>query len=128
MEKLNPQYIEDIIALTPLQEGMLFHYLQDPGSRLYCEHLNLEISGPIDRPLFENAWQAVTQTNEMLRTVFRWEKLAKPSQIVLKEHQCRVIFYDLSAKDNCQKKTALEEIKMNDRRAGFNLHEVPFRV
>ena len=108
MEKLNPKNIENILALTPLQEGMLFHYLQDPQSPLYFEQLSLEISGEIDVPYFEKAWNTVIETNEMLRTVFRWEKLEKPSQIILKEHKCNVIFYDLSAKDGSQKKTALD--------------------
>ncbi|HLP48916.1 MAG TPA: condensation domain-containing protein, partial [Candidatus Kapabacteria bacterium] len=133
MEKLDPQHIENILALTPLQEGMLFHYLQDPQSRLYCEQLSLEISGPIDFTRFKEAWNAVCRTNEMLRTVFRWEKLEKPSQIILKEHHCHVRFHDLPGKGavekkTAEKKTALAEIKANDRREGFDLRGVPFRV
>ena len=52
---------------------------------------------------FEKAWNIVIKTNEMLRTVFRWEKLEKPSQIILKEHKCKVIFHDLSDKDSGQR-------------------------
>ncbi|HLP57950.1 MAG TPA: condensation domain-containing protein, partial [Candidatus Deferrimicrobium sp.] len=82
MEKLDPNQIENIIALTSLQEGMLFHYLQVPQSQLYFEQLSLEISGEIDVSHFEKAWQVVIETNEMLRTVFRWEKVENPVQIV----------------------------------------------
>jgi hypothetical protein len=46
-EKLNKQNIEDIITLTPMQEGMLYYYLRDPGSEVYFEQLNLEIEGII---------------------------------------------------------------------------------
>ena len=52
IKKLDKQDIENILALTPLQEGMLFHYLQDPRSGLYFEQLSLEISGEIDVQLF----------------------------------------------------------------------------
>ena len=128
MEKLDPKRIENILALAPVQEGILFHYLKNPGSEYYFEQLSLEISGEIDVRHFEKAWNTVIATNEMLRTVFRWEKLEKPSQIVLKEHKCKVIFYDLSGKDDRQKKTALEEIKKKDRRETFDLHQVPFRI
>ncbi len=128
MEKLNPKKIENILALTPPQEGMLFHYLQDPRSQLYFEQLSLEISGEISVDHFKKAWNAVTANNEMLRTVFHWEKLETSTQIILKEHQCNVIFYDLSDKDSHRKKTALEEIKNKDRHEGFDLHRVPFRV
>ncbi|MDQ1354080.1 MAG: hypothetical protein QG657_4389 [Acidobacteriota bacterium] len=128
MKDLNPKRIANILALTPVQEGMLFHYLQDPQSELYFEQLSLEISGEIDVRHFEKAWNAVVETNAMLRTVFRWEKVEKPSQIILKEHKCNVVFYDMSDKDSGPKKTALEEIKTRDRDEGFDLTRVPFRV
>ncbi|HLP57177.1 MAG TPA: amino acid adenylation domain-containing protein, partial [Candidatus Deferrimicrobium sp.] len=128
MKKLDPKDIENILALSPLQEGMLFHYLQDTHSEFYFEQLSLEISGLIDVPLFEKAWNIVIAANEMLRTVFRWEKLEKPSQIILKEHKCKMFFHDLSNRDSDQKQTALEEIKRKDRHETFDLQEVPFRV
>ncbi|HLP62179.1 MAG TPA: amino acid adenylation domain-containing protein, partial [Candidatus Deferrimicrobium sp.] len=124
MEKLDSKNIQNILALTPMQEGMLFHYLQDPQNGLYFEQLSLEISGEIDVPLFERAWNAVSESNEMLRAVYRWEKLEKPSQIILKEHKCNVVFHDLTT----PKKPALAGIKNNDRRETFDLHQVPFRV
>ncbi|HLP44985.1 MAG TPA: condensation domain-containing protein, partial [Candidatus Kapabacteria bacterium] len=128
MEKLDPKQIETILALTPLQQGMLFNYLQNPQGQLYFEQLSLDISGEIAVERFEKAWNTVIETNEMLRTVFRWGKLEKPSQIILKKHPCKVIVYDLSAKENNQKKMALEEIKDKDRHETFDLHQVPFRV
>ncbi|HLP46658.1 MAG TPA: amino acid adenylation domain-containing protein, partial [Candidatus Kapabacteria bacterium] len=124
MEKLDSKNIRNILALTPMQEGMLFHYLQDPQNGLYFEQLSLEISGEIDAALFERAWNAVIESNEMLRAVYRWEKLEKPSQIILKEHKCSVVFHDLTT----QKKLPLAVIKENDRRNTFDLHRVPFRV
>jgi iturin family lipopeptide synthetase C len=47
MEKLNPTHIANILALTPMQEGMLYHYLKDRESGEYFEQLSLEISGEI---------------------------------------------------------------------------------
>ncbi|MCX6581121.1 MAG: amino acid adenylation domain-containing protein [Candidatus Aminicenantes bacterium] len=128
MKKLAKEKIADILALTPMQEGLLFHYLKNPGSPHYFEQLSLELAGEIDVQHFQNAWNAIIETNEMLRTVFRWEKLEKPSQIILKEHKCNAIFYDLSAKDSSQRKRALDEIKNKDRRDSFDLRQVPFRV
>ncbi|HLP59674.1 MAG TPA: amino acid adenylation domain-containing protein, partial [Candidatus Deferrimicrobium sp.] len=128
MEKLNPKNIENILPLTPVQEGILFHYLKNPGSDFYFEQLCLDISGEIDVLHFEKAWRTVIETNEILRTVFRWEKLAKPSQIILKEPQCRLSFYNLSAENNHEKKIMLAKIKDKDRHDRFDLHGVPFRV
>ena len=44
---LEKENIEDIIALTPMQTGMLFHSISDPKSEYYFEQLSLNISGII---------------------------------------------------------------------------------
>ena len=80
--KIAGKDIEDIATLTPLQEGMLFHYLKNPENDHYFEQLSLEVSAKIDVEIFEKAWNAVIETNKMLRTSFRWEKLNKPAQNV----------------------------------------------
>ena len=87
MKGLEKKDIEDIFALTPMQQGILFHYLKDPRGELYFEQLSLEISGEIDTEIFKKAWNLTIETNEMLRTVFRWEKVENPIQIILKNHQ-----------------------------------------
>ena len=82
LTKLDRENIEDILALTPMQEGMLFHYLKDPESDAYFEQVSLEISGDIHKETFEQAWDFVIEANEMLRTVFRWDKVKNPVQVV----------------------------------------------
>jgi len=128
MNKLDQKNTGDIIALTPMQEGMLFHYLKDPGSEYYFEQLSLEIESEIDVELFEKAWNFVIENNEMLRTIFRWEKLENPIQVVLKEHKLQPRYYLLTGNDAAEKKKKLEEVKVNDKNHRFDLKEVPFRV
>jgi tyrocidine synthetase-3 len=128
---LDKKNIEDILALTPMQEGLLFHYLKDPQSDHYFEQLSLEITGKIDLQHFEKAWSLVVETNEMLRTVFRWEKVEKPVQIVLKEHKLRPVYYDLpgkNAREGSTKQETIEEVTLEDWGKKFDLQEVPFRV
>ncbi|MCP4157771.1 MAG: hypothetical protein GY757_59225, partial [bacterium] len=133
----NRKSIEDIIALTPLQSGMLFHYLKESQSALYHELLFLELSGPLDRELFEKAWHHVTGTNEMLRTVFRWEGLETPVQLILKEFKPVPEYYRLPGatvtpgQDSDTKyrlATSVEEIKQKELEKGFLLSDVPFKV
>jgi amino acid adenylation domain-containing protein len=126
--KFDKKNVENIYALTPMQEGMFFHYLKDPKSEHYFEQLTLEISGEIDTTLFEKAWNFVIETNEMLRAVFRWEKIENPIQIILKRHQLQPQYFDLSGVESNEKKKQVEEIKEGDRREKFDLREVPFRV
>jgi hypothetical protein len=88
--------VEDIIGLTHLQEGILFHYLKNLGSNLYSIQLSIEINGVVILEYFQTAWNKVVEENEMLRTVYRWEKLNKPVQIILKKHNVDIRYYDLS--------------------------------
>ncbi len=118
MGKLDKRNIEDILSLTPMQEGMLFHYLKDPASEHYFEQLNLRIKGEMNCKLFEEAWNLVIETNEMLRVVFRWEKLENPIQIILKKHKLPPVYHGFDESDD----------RARDRQDRFDLQEVPFRV
>ncbi|MCP4149775.1 MAG: AMP-binding protein, partial [bacterium] len=132
MKPLDKKNIENVIALTPVQEGMLFHYLKEPESHLYFEQLSLEISGEINRKTFEKTWNTVIATNEMLRTLFRWEKVDHPVQVVLKEHRIEPHYYDLTGSTPGEGGQTIQEsreqIKKKDRAHPFQLKEVPFRV
>lgn len=116
MNTFEKKNIEDIFALTPMQEGMLFHYLHEPESDYYYEQLSLEISGKIDPEIFEKAWNRVIQINEMLRAVFRWEKSENPVQLILKEYRFKPQY------------SSLKNITAEDGGKKFDLKEIPFRV
>jgi amino acid adenylation domain-containing protein len=128
MNKLERRNIEDIFALTPMQEGMLFHYLKERESGVYFEQLSLGLVGDIDIEMFERAWDIVIRGNEMLRTAFRWENVENPIQVVLNEHPLHPVYYDFSGKDTHDPGKSLEEIKTRDRNEKFDLRRVPFRV
>ncbi|MCU0290105.1 MAG: condensation domain-containing protein, partial [Acidobacteria bacterium] len=116
--------LDDITALTSMQEGMLFHYLKDTSSDLYIEQLSLEAAGPLVEDYFEKAWSMVAQANEVMRTFFRWSDVKQPLQIVLKHHHVDIIKY--TGRDYPEAEIA--EIIRQDRRKGFDLQKVPFRV
>jgi hypothetical protein len=130
MKKLDKKNIEEILPLTPMQEGMLFHYLKEPESNQYFEQLSLEISGDIDNEIFEKAWNFVIETNEMLRAVFRWERVEQPMQVILKEHKLLPRYCACTSQggDPGEKKKWLERIKEKDRTERFDLRSIPFRV
>jgi amino acid adenylation domain-containing protein len=128
MKILTRSTIEDILSLTPMQEGMLFHYLRNPGSDLYFEQLSLAISGEIDDELFKKSWNFVIRTNEMLRAVFRWENVENPIQVILKKDNLSYEYYDVSGENAEKAKKRLEEIKSKDIEKKFDLREVPFRI
>ncbi len=118
--------IQDLYALTPIQEGMLFHYLHNPQGVEYCEQLSLELQGHLNLELFEKSWDWVVENNEVLRTVFRWDEIERPIQMVLKSHTLQLQFVDLiSSPDG---KEEIEQIKKDDLGEGFDLEDVSFRL
>lgn len=127
-KKLDKENVEDILALTPLQEGMLFHYLTNPDSEQYFEQLSLRIEGKIDNEMVKEAWNFVIKSNEMLRTLFRWEKIEKPLQIVLKDYEVPINFYDLHNEEYSDKEALISKIREEDRNNKINISEEPFRI
>ena len=124
---LNKDNVEDILALAPMQEAMLFYYVSQPGNDQYFEQIHLKINGDISLPLFKEAWQFVTDSNEALRTVFRWEGLNAPAQIVLKKHPVALEFHDLESSPTAPS-ALIEQMKAAELKKGFDLNLVPFRI
>ena len=85
-KKLDKSNVQDITALTPMQEAMLFQYLKEPESSVYLEQLILKLSGPLNWQCLQQTWAILSQQNEVLRSLFRWEAISEPIRLVLKTH------------------------------------------
>ena len=120
--------IQDILALTPMQEGMLFDYLRSPASSRYVEQLSLTLGGEIDARAVDRAWKTVIDTNELLRAVYRWEKIKEPVQLILDSQPVDFRFHDFSGTDPGEQEQLIEKIKHEDRAEAFDLRRPAFRV
>jgi amino acid adenylation domain-containing protein/non-ribosomal peptide synthase protein (TIGR01720 family) len=78
-------FIQDIYALTPLQQGMLFHSLYTPDSDVYVEETHCFIHHLSNLTGFLHSWQKAVERHEALRTCFYWEGLDTPVQVVCQE-------------------------------------------
>ncbi|WP_432774041.1 non-ribosomal peptide synthase/polyketide synthase [Brevibacillus gelatini] len=88
--------IAKIYPLTPLQEGMLFHAVKDTGSSAYCLQMSATIQGDFHLPLFEQSLNKLVENYEVLRTVFVYQNLQRPRQVVFKERKVTVPFENIS--------------------------------
>ncbi|MBD0254363.1 MAG: amino acid adenylation domain-containing protein, partial [Cytophagales bacterium] len=126
--RLDKSNVEDIIGLTPLQEGLLFYYLHDDTGNHYAEQVRLDVSGKIDLAAFREAWGKVVRNNELLRTVYRWEKMNNPAQVILKHAAPDLRFFDFSGQADGQAEQSLLRVLENDKKEFFDLQQTPFRV
>ncbi|WP_231887598.1 condensation domain-containing protein, partial [Paenibacillus jamilae] len=117
--------ITDIYTLTPMQSGMLYHFLREQNSHAYFEQAVISLKGEIDRSLFERAFQQVIQRHDILRTAFIYEKVGKPLQVVLKDRPAEMFFEYISFLTEGEKENYFEAYLEKDREKGFDLTREP---
>ena len=91
--QIDPAQIEDAYPLSPMQQSMLFHHRRNRGLYLLCEVFSLQ-GAHFNKQAFEQAWQQVVDRYPVMRSVFAWEGLDEPLQVVLKRATLKVIYYD----------------------------------
>ncbi|MGK3998773.1 amino acid adenylation domain-containing protein [Sorangium sp. So ce1024] len=74
--------VEDVYPLSPLQQGLLFHSLWEPGTGVYVEQVTCRLEGALDAGAFRRAWEAVVEHHGVLRSTFAWEGADEPLQVV----------------------------------------------
>ncbi|WP_291572007.1 condensation domain-containing protein, partial [Clostridium sp. UBA4548] len=124
--KLDKNNIENFMSLTGLQHGMLFHYISDEESNMYHEQLSLTLKGDLKLELLQRAWQFVIDSNEMLRTIFRWKGIEKPIQVVLKQHKVLINYLDFSTK--VDKEELIKEVKLKDLNNKIDITRETLRI
>ncbi|HEY6253916.1 MAG TPA: amino acid adenylation domain-containing protein, partial [Candidatus Angelobacter sp.] len=87
--------IQDIYALTPLQEGILFHYLAETEGDAYVLSTLMAFPERAQVDLFLTALQQAVLRHDILRTCIHWQGLTKPAQVVLRQAEISVTEVEL---------------------------------
>ncbi len=120
---LEPQGIDDIYPLSPMQQGMLFHTLLEHGNGDYINQMRLDVEG-VDPQRFRAAWQAVVDAHDILRSGFFWQgDLPQPVQVV--QRQVDVPFSVLDWNGKVDLETALQTLADEERTLGLDLTCAP---
>ncbi|QDE69016.1 non-ribosomal peptide synthetase [Myxococcus xanthus] len=117
--------IEDLYPLSPLQGGMLFHAIAEPGRGLYFNQLVCELRGHLDVEVFTQAWNTVVAAHPVLRTAFVWDDVDEPMQVVLREVDLPVRIEDWRDLSPEARESRLDALLAQDRREGFDLSWAP---
>ncbi|HEY9261651.1 amino acid adenylation domain-containing protein [Chitinophaga sp.] len=122
--------IKDIYPLSPMQEGMLYHYLLDQKEASYFEQTSYHLSGQLDIALVREAYQQLVIRYDILRTIFVYEDLERPLQIVLAEREGNFIYEDISEEVAAAgRDIVVQRYRQADRKRKFRLsEEVPIRM
>ncbi len=118
---VSPAEVEDVYPLSPLQAGMVFNALYDADPDDYFEQLGFVLRGRLDADAFERAWQQVARRHSVLRTLYVWEGLPAPVQVVLRRPPVRFETVDRTGVDPAEVPALLRELMRDLRREGFDL-------
>ncbi|GAA1591054.1 non-ribosomal peptide synthetase [Actinoplanes couchii] len=121
--------VQEIQALTPLQEGILFHGLLDDDDSIYVAQYRWTVRGEFDMDLFEKAWQIVIQRHDALRVSFEWEGIDQPVQIVWRRVGFAVDRRDLTGLPEDDQRKAIDAYAQEDLDRRYDLATAPlYRV
>lgn len=122
--------IQDIYPLTPLQEGMLFHTLQDQElghhrANTFCQQMTFRIHGHLCLDTFVKSWNQLLARHDMLRTIFNHTSTSKPLQIVLKTQALDVDYHDVSHLSASERDAFRQDYIARDRSIPLDLSQGP---
>lgn len=111
--------IERIYPLTGLQEGMLFHKLENEETTSYVVQSVYQIESELDEEIFHSSLQLLGEKHEVLRSKIVYKNVREPRQMLLKGREIEYLSIDLSGKSNPYQ--AYLELKDQDVKRGFDL-------
>ena len=77
---------QDVLPLSPLQEGLLFHTVYHERSLdIYTARLRLDLEGELDTAAMRASVAALLRRHPNLRAAFRYERLSRPVQLIPRE-------------------------------------------
>jgi amino acid adenylation domain-containing protein len=121
----NQNEIEAVYALSPMQQGIFFHSLQNPGSGLYIIQFVFKLTGELDIDAFQRAWDAVGKRHPILRTAFTWKRVSKMLQVVFRQVALPVNREDWREHSVAAQETMLQEYLARDQQEEFEFSSAP---
>ncbi|MFE4358102.1 amino acid adenylation domain-containing protein [Kitasatospora sp. NPDC056800] len=118
--------VEDVLPLTPLQEGLAFHAAYDDHAPdVYHVQIALDLDGEIDPGTLREAAEALLRRHPVLRTCVRNRASGGLVQVVRAEVPVPWRYLDLSGLDPEQRAAQAEAALRDDLSRRFDLAEAP---
>jgi amino acid adenylation domain-containing protein len=122
---LNGNEVVEQYPLSPLQQGMLFHYMSAPGAGTDIEQIVCTLREQVSIPDLRSAWERVIARHEVFRTGFRFEKDGDPVQVVQRSVAIPWEEYDWRSLASEEQTQRFEDLLRQDRHAKFDVYKAP---
>jgi amino acid adenylation domain-containing protein/non-ribosomal peptide synthase protein (TIGR01720 family) len=117
--------MEDVYPLTPTQQGILLHTIEEASSGSYLVQLCIEMAGTVDEGAFRDSWRRVVARHTALRTSFFWTTPTEPLQVVNSATDVPISTLDWSPIDGADLSPRLEAWLAAERQRGLDLTRHP---
>ncbi|MHC5028000.1 MAG: amino acid adenylation domain-containing protein, partial [Planctomycetota bacterium] len=120
--------IEDVVdafALSPMQEGMLFHTITEPRPGELVVQISCRVEGRIDVERLRRAWELLVARHAALRTAVLWEDVDEPLQVVRERAVIPWTELDWTDADEAERRQRLESVLRSDRDRDYDPSAAP---
>lgn len=117
--------IEQAYELSPMQHGMLFHAIGEPGSGVDIEQIVCQLDEGLSTAAMLRAWELVVSRHTILRTAFVWEGIAEPQQQVHDSVRIPSEILNWQDADAAEQTVRWNRLLAADREQGFVLSCAP---
>ncbi|MEU4347654.1 amino acid adenylation domain-containing protein [Streptomyces sp. NPDC023838] len=119
--------LTDILPLSPLQEGMLFHSLYDRHAvDVYMPQMVIELEGEVDAAVLRAAIGALFERHDNLRACFRTRtRKGAPVQLIPARVEVLLREFDLLTLDEAEREAELARLMAEDQVDRFDLARPP---
>ncbi|WP_149830615.1 non-ribosomal peptide synthetase [Streptomyces tailanensis] len=122
----HPLSIEELLPLTPLQQGFFFHSVTGGADGdTYVVQQVIDLAGPVDGAVLRRAAQRLLDRHAPLRAVFRQRPDGTPVQIITERVELPWREVDLSAQDGGVREALGDAVAADERARGFDLSAPP---
>ncbi len=114
-----------IHSLNAMQEGMLFHTMNNEERGDYCEQIIIGLEGQFSVENFFQAFSVLSEKHKIFRACYIYEKLTAAKQVILEEKNFEQRILDLREdSEDIQAKKIEAEIQIDAHR-GYSLSDAP---
>ncbi|WP_301184563.1 non-ribosomal peptide synthetase [Streptomyces sp. NL15-2K] len=120
------QGVADVLPLSPLQEGLLFHALYDErGADIYTTLLAFDLRGALDAPVLREAAAALLRRHDNLRAAFRPGAAGQSLQVIPRTVDLPWREVDLSGFDEDRRTRELDRLTAEALAERFDPRQAP---
>src|SRR5580765_7097849 len=122
---MRQKLISDCFPLSPMQQGMLFHFLKEPRSGVDIEQVVVHLPEAINQSRLRAARAWLIRRHDILRARFSWASGEQPQQEILDDILVPFEVRQVGNLSTSAQKGALDDFLKEDRVAGFDLNSAP---